>query len=122
MPSSTRPECQWRRADSSRLFYCRLVVAIPLLLIRTTGRVALARDFLILGVFSLLIALTYLLDGMSAPTVFWLAVCPSIATAAVGRRPGMVWSLIGPAWQRRARRISCSSRLLPAPTSGRHAS
>ncbi|WP_192805162.1 diguanylate cyclase [Noviherbaspirillum aerium] len=87
---------QWH-GHSVNATFC-LLACIPLftspVLLRVTGRLGLAREVFVAGIFGLLLALTYELDGIMAPTVIWLAVCPLIATAAGGRMPGYIWSAI----------------------------
>jgi len=69
-------------------------VLAALALLRLSENLALARETLIAVLFSLLLVLTFRLGGINAPTVIWLAVCPLVATAAGGSRPGIVWSIL----------------------------
>lgn len=69
-----------------------LGVICTLVVLRWTENVAAAREVLVISIFSLLIAMTCRLGGVSAPTVIWLAVCPLIATTVGGLRPSLVWS------------------------------
>lgn len=63
-----------------------------LAVLKLSRNVAAAREVLVISIFILLIAMTFRLGGVSAPTVIWLAVCPLIATTVGGLRPSLVWS------------------------------
>jgi diguanylate cyclase (GGDEF)-like protein len=52
-----------------------------------------SRNLLVITLYCLLLALTWRLGGIEAPTVLWFTACPVIATTAGGRRAGVLWTV-----------------------------
>ncbi|WP_136418997.1 GGDEF domain-containing protein [Herbaspirillum sp. ST 5-3] len=62
--------------------------------LKWAGNAVLAREILIVSMFIPLAILSSRLGGVTAPTVVWFAVCPLVATAGGGLRPGLIWSAL----------------------------
>jgi diguanylate cyclase (GGDEF)-like protein len=77
---------------SATLCYAGAIGSVSVLVFfRLAGKLALAREALVLCVYVLLIALSLRLGGVSAPTILWLVVCPTVSVLVGGVRPGLVW-------------------------------
>jgi diguanylate cyclase (GGDEF)-like protein len=83
--------------DGINVLFCALGVGGLLAtfgLLQLTASIVLASEMLVAIAFCVILALTSRLGGIGAPTVVWLAVCPLLATAAGGMRPGMIWAAL----------------------------
>jgi diguanylate cyclase (GGDEF)-like protein len=77
---------------SATLCFVGAVVSLGVLtFFRLGGKLVLAREMLVSCVYGLLIALSFRLGGVSAPTILWLVVCPTVSVLVGGVRPGLVW-------------------------------
>lgn len=83
--------------DSINALMCLLAMIGPIsaiFILRKSANIVLAREAIVISLFGLLLALTYRLGGINAPTVIWITLCPLIAMTAGGLRPGLIWSIL----------------------------
>ena len=69
------------------------MICTPLVL-KATGRVAVAREYFILCFYVMKLFLAYYLGGIAAPTLPWLLLCPMIALALGSVRSCAQWGAI----------------------------
>ena len=69
------------------------MICTPLVL-KATGRVAVAREYFVLCFYVMKLFLAYYLGGIAAPTLPWLLLCPMIALALGSVRSCAQWGAI----------------------------
>jgi diguanylate cyclase (GGDEF)-like protein len=81
-------------SDDVSAAFCLVMAAAGasfLLVFKQSGKLVLVREALISSIYVLLVALSFRLGGVSAPTILWLVVCPTMSVLVGGVRPGLAW-------------------------------
>ena len=84
---------QWTNGAIILLVGCLLATGVPLLL-RHTGSLPIAGNYLVLVLFAILAGISYFTQGYRGPTIIWTVCIPLVATCTVGRSWGLVWTVL----------------------------